>query len=81
MRIALGVGFCEATASREGCRNELTEERRRALRPRLELRVILSGDEERMDVGGQLNGLNEPLIRRRAADNQPCLLKLLAQRD
>ena len=82
MSVILDVGLrAAAAASAERCRNELAEERSRALRPRLELRVVLRRDEERVNVGRKLDGLDQPLVGRSAADDKPSVLKLLAQRD
>ena len=60
-----------------GGADELAEQRRRAVRARLELRVVLAGDEER--VVGELDHLDEPLVRRGAGDDQPGGLEPLAE--
>src|SRR5918999_1361837 len=60
------------------CRSyELPEERLRAQRAGLELRVELGGDEERM--AGQLDHLHQPLVGRGAGAHQPGVLEALAQ--
>ena len=57
--------------------HELAEQRRRAVRARLELRVVLRGDEERVVV--DLDHLDEALVRRRARDHQAGGLEPAAQ--
>src|SRR5829696_2243309 len=51
-----------------GGADELAEQRRRAVWPRLELGVVLRGDEE--GVVGQLDDLDEALVRGRAGHDQ-----------
>src|SRR4051794_6198410 len=55
--------------------DEVAEQRRGALGARLELRVELRGDEERVVV--ELDHLDESLVGRRAADDQPGRLQAL----
>src|SRR5215212_531938 len=50
--------------ARQGGADELAEQRRRAVRPRLELRVVLGCHEERMVV--DLDDLHQSLVRRGA---------------
>ena len=57
--------------------HELAEERLRAQRARLELGVVLGGDEER--VVGQLDDLDQAVVGRGAAEHEPGVLQALAQ--
>src|SRR3954453_3728651 len=72
----LALGRALAGALERGG-HEIAEERLRAKRPRLELRVELRGDEER--VVRQLDDLHEPLVRRGARAHEAGLLEPLAQ--
>ena len=62
---AVGAGASTALAARvpSAAPDELAEQRRRTLGTRLELRVVLRGDEERMHVARQLDHLDQPLVR------------------
>src|SRR3546814_2702098 len=55
------------------------EQRRGLLRTRLELRVELSRDEERML--GKFDDLDQTLVRRSAGNTESRVLELLAQRN
>ena len=57
--------------------DELAEQRRRAVRARLELGVVLRGHEERVVV--DLDDLDQALVRRGARDHQPRGLEPAAQ--
>src|SRR4051794_4244270 len=57
--------------------HELAEQRLRTLRARLELRVVLRGDEER--VVGMLDHLDEAVVRRGAAAHEAGVLEPAAQ--
>ena len=71
---ALARPACRARLERRA--DEAAEERRRARRPRLELRVELARDEPRMV--GQLDDLDEPALLERPADDEPRLDEPLA---
>ena len=53
--------------------DERDEQRVRPGRPALELGVRLGADDERMDVGGVLDELDQVPVRRRAGEPQPAL--------
>src|SRR5688500_17135070 len=73
----LGVRPAALLRAAERRAHELAEQRRRAVRARLELGVVLRVDEERVVV--DLDHLDEALVRRGARDDQPGGLEPAAQ--
>src|SRR5205085_3352467 len=56
------------------CTHESAVQRRRTVRARLELGVVLRGDEERVLARRQLDRLDELIVRRGAADDEARIL-------
>src|SRR5215218_5722516 len=57
----------------QGRADERDEQRMRPRGPALQLRVRLRADDERMNVGGVLDELDEVAVRRRSTEPQPAL--------
>ncbi len=73
--VSAGASVERASAASTNC----VEQRRRPLGARLELRVVLRRDEERVDVPRQLDRLDQPLVWRRARAHEPGRLEPPAQ--
>src|SRR5690349_18809036 len=76
---AEAVAAVAAAPARERRPDEVPKQRRRALRARLELRMELRRDEERVVV--ELDHLDEALVGRRAADDEAGGLQAAAQEE